>query len=318
LNCYPLQTGMSRSHPCVKVGISTNARDESNILEWIAFHLAVGFDHVIVVDHLSKTPIQQLIEHSALQDRVTVVRCDNEERGVKLRIIKHICVPAMQKQGIEWMIHLDADEYVNLCGRHKYIQNFLSTFEKDVHQILVNWMLFGSGFHKTQPEGLVIENFTLCSGVADPHVKSFFRVNSFLDINNPHFVVLKPGLKSVTVFNQPLKKTYNAFQDHTDVHYSDFPCLINHYYCQSYQAYISRKINLPRDDDGDMRMQMSEHKVHFGNFTDLTPWNFSVPFLKMFPGAAKSTNNRSWPILKLQYSEKTREIMLCMKEKTVR
>lgn len=41
------------------VYLFTNARDEPNIAEWIAHHLLLDFDKVIVFDHLSVNPIAE-------------------------------------------------------------------------------------------------------------------------------------------------------------------------------------------------------------------------------------------------------------------
>ena len=37
--------------------LCTNVKDEKNILEWIIYHLLIGFDKIFIIDHMSKNPI---------------------------------------------------------------------------------------------------------------------------------------------------------------------------------------------------------------------------------------------------------------------
>ena len=48
------------------VYVFTNARDEPNIAEWVAHHLLLGFDKIIIFDHLSVIPISTTIGNNFL------------------------------------------------------------------------------------------------------------------------------------------------------------------------------------------------------------------------------------------------------------
>ena len=60
------------------VVLFTNARDEPNIAEWIAHHLLLGFDKIIVFDHLSKVPISNKL-NTNFDNKVTVIRKTNNQ-----------------------------------------------------------------------------------------------------------------------------------------------------------------------------------------------------------------------------------------------
>ena len=60
-NLLPLLNTSSRRTDNASVILFTNARDEPNISEWIAHHLLLGFDKVIVFDHLSSIPISSSV-----------------------------------------------------------------------------------------------------------------------------------------------------------------------------------------------------------------------------------------------------------------
>jgi hypothetical protein len=359
----------SWSCPDQTVVLSTNVRDETNLPEWIAYHLVVGFSHIFVVDHLSQTPVRTLLQNAfapevaeQILSRVTVHRFTQEtSSGMKFRILQNLCHPFYKKLNADWAIHLDADEYWNpmnldggpgsgplvlpsfsglsgeggeerpqqpgtssprslLLSREQMnpgaVQRFLARFHKDrrlrdpeepadglvdggpvggglvggglVGQIGVNWLLFGSSYFDKQPPGLVLQNFTASSDVADLHVKSFVRPEAIRGQVSPHFAELHPGYRTVDVFGRPIEpsssqKSSNiairfvgyAFQDNRHIPVSEFPCLINHYYCQSYEKYVERKLKKRRDDTGTFRKPVPAKRLHAGSFYDLQNEKFS-------------------------------------------
>lgn len=430
-----LQARLNRSPPR-KVFLSTNVRDEKDLPEWIAFHLAVGFDHILIVDHLSQTPVQDLLRneviHSQFQctclqtfdfekdetagplnhsdaidaealtgrrpkrigpveedrretlnghdlepgldprwkGKVTIVRYEAEAQHLmKHMILQSICIPFMQRSKADWAIHLDADEFFNPCLPDRTVHQFLAAFGPEVHQVAVNWMLFGSSYHDVQPEGLIIENFCRCTGTSDRHVKSFYRPEQVQEPGGPHFVVLrsqdgtcgndeskagstggqtattkkeeaneKEIWRSIDAFGKPMEKG-SSFQDNAELPLDTFPALINHYYCQSYERYIQRKVHLRRDDTGQKRTQVNREILHSGTFLNLqgnvtgceehqisaketehwkelqdSPSPLSplpkrgIP--KLICGTPWNANGYRWEFLKLHFGARVRRIML--------
>jgi hypothetical protein len=52
-----------------KAGIVAVAKDEHPyLLEWLAFHFAIGFDHIWVYDNESAPPLSRLISHRATRE----------------------------------------------------------------------------------------------------------------------------------------------------------------------------------------------------------------------------------------------------------
>lgn len=307
--------GTEKPVTCERVVLSTNVRDETNLPEWIAYHLAVGFSHIFVVDHLSKIPVDVSLKNAfspkvskQILNRVTVHRFKQESfPGMKSFILEKLCHPFYKKSQADWGIHLDADEYWNpvifsrggdflaplsddersLPGEKEpgAVQQFLQRFREDeqfkrVGQIGVNWLLFGSSYFDKQPPGLVLQKFTLSSAEADWHVKSFVRPHAVRSQKSPHFTELQPGFETVDVFGRPIAAGANgrvppcpfsryAFQDNRHIPLAEFPCLIHHYYCQSYEKYIERKLKKRRDDTGAFRKPVPPQKFHTGSFHDL-------------------------------------------------
>ena len=93
-----------------KVILFTNARDEKNIKEWAAHHLLLGFDLIYIFDHKSQVPIGP--QFANFDNRVFVERCEMNS-PIKLPLMMR-AAKAAQLLGADWMIYLDADEFIML------------------------------------------------------------------------------------------------------------------------------------------------------------------------------------------------------------
>ena len=76
-NLLPLLNTSCRRTDCSSVILFTNARDEPNIAEWIAHHLLLGFDKIVVFDHLSKIPIHTIYRHLDAYMLINIVKTRN-------------------------------------------------------------------------------------------------------------------------------------------------------------------------------------------------------------------------------------------------
>lgn len=239
-NLQPIILTSSRRCDHNSVILFTNARDEPNIAEWVAHHLLLGFDKIVVFDHLSKTPIQLTI-YSNFNNRLLVIPVSNSG-NVKQQLMQ-TALNMADNQGYSWMIYLDADEFICL-NKFSNIKHMLSHF-KQADSIGINWLMFGNNGHKSQPKGLLTENFTRSEMRLDKHVKCFVRPYVAARVTNPHYYVVANknrcysanGTKmSNGAFNiQPLPFT-NAF------------AYIAHYYIQSEEEHMRRKSRVM--DDG--------------------------------------------------------------------
>ena len=151
------------------VVLVTNARDETHLYQWIAHHLLIGFAHILVFDDLSREPEASLAKLPAsLRARVTILlRCPRVP-WPKKTVLQQDGVNAAAILGAGWAMHLDADEYLTLRGGHGYGQQgasapdtpsastaggsplaaWLATLPADTSQVLLNWLMYGSGFRE--------------------------------------------------------------------------------------------------------------------------------------------------------------------------
>jgi len=243
------------------IWLSTNMRDETNVLEWIAYHLIIGFDRILIIDHASKIPIQSQVSKYKFRDRVKVIRLGvNYHAGnFKKYILNNLVAPFMKSRPkVEWFIHLDGDEYINLNGNFNSVRRFLNRYPR-AQQVALNWVCFGSNYFDKHPKGRVIKNFTRCS-VRCPkmEVKCFVRPKKILNLPQVHYwTVNNPKLAFDANGRQwapcPFNKNSQGTKD---------AAYINHYVYQSYERYLARKGNRKNDCGNICKNKMNRVELH--------------------------------------------------------
>lgn len=241
-----------------KVILFTNARDEKNIKEWVSHHLLIGFDVIYIFDHKSVTPLKN--EFQNFRKNVIVERIE-WGNPVKIPLMNRAANIA-KRLGFDWMLYLDADEFL-VINQYIGVKHLLYNYNF-AHSLGVNWLMFGSNYHKKDPVGLLIENYTKSVPTIDQHVKTFVRPEYITSISNPHFYhVLFPS----HVFSLNLKNTSNSPFNVWDIDYKDAPAFIAHYVYQSEESYINRKIKLPLDSHNSFRV-IDQHIHDHYNIVD--------------------------------------------------
>lgn len=251
----------------MKVGLFTNVRDEKHIREWAIHHLLLGVHCIIIFDHKSKTPIRDDLEK--IDKRIRVINASNIHNNVKMRLMNVATIIAKKKQ-LDWMIYLDADEFIILNPPYAYIPQLLHANGPYAHSLAINWVMFGSNFLKNDPDGLVLENYTRCDETLNAHVKSFVRPREIIKATNPHYYNIKNKNKYYTLNRTILRPEY-CFND-CKLHYTAVPAYIAHYVNQSEETYMNRK-SLPRDDTGTDRHLVTFSELHkeYNNSINLYP-----------------------------------------------
>lgn len=274
-NLIPVLKTSDRRKDNSSVILFTNARDEPNIAEWVAHHILLGFDKVVVFDHLSKIPITNMIATN-FNNKLQIISVEGSG-NIKIDLMKR-AVDIASKQNYSWMLYLDSDEFLYLKTAN--VKNYLGVFS-EADAIGINWLLFGTSGFKTQPKGLLTENFAMSQLMLNPHVKSFVRPHIVVNICNPHFYVISDSDRYYS--GNGCKMKLGPF--FTDVRpYTKSSAYIAHYYAQSEEEYFRRKGR--QMDDG------TQHKF---------------PVLE---DIHKQNNNVVNPQIKRKYSQKTKELLL--------
>jgi hypothetical protein len=240
---------------CKKVCLFTNARDEKHIREWAAHHLLIGFDEIVIFDHKSKIPLTKVFEN--FDKRVKIINVSYLGSMVKTTLMNKASDIANLK-GMDWMIYLDADEFI-ILNKFKGVKQLLSVYNH-ADSLAINWLLFGSNNLKNDPDGLILENYTSSDLFLNDHVKSFVRPSKIIRPGNPHFYFIKDSNRYFGINNKRIITLHHS--NIYNVEYHKTPIYIAHYVNQSEETFTKRKLLLPRDDNGEHRQLNNIEEIH--------------------------------------------------------
>lgn len=229
---------------CKKVCLFANARDEKNIKEWAAHHLLLGFSQIIIFDHKSQIPLKQVFQN--FDKRVEIIDVSHISNPIKIKLM-NVSSKIARILEMDWMIYLDADEFLILNKKYVGVKHLLSEFNH-ADALSINWLMFGSNFLEKEPDGLIIDNYTRSNLYVNNHVKTFARPNRIVNAINPHFYIMKYPNRIFGINNKLIVENYH--KNDIQLKFNHIQTFIAHYVNQSEETFIKRKINLPCDDTG--------------------------------------------------------------------
>lgn len=163
-------------------GVFTCARNEGIwLLEWIAYHKAIGFDRIFVASNDCTDGSDLLLDRLAERGEVIHIRHDvpaglsPQESGTRAALAH----PDMQ--GVDWLLHVDCDEFLNITTGSGQIDDLLSLLSP-ADCIIISWRMFGANGRRLWPGGLVLEQCLHTEARIRPHralQKSLFRPHRF-------------------------------------------------------------------------------------------------------------------------------------------
>jgi hypothetical protein len=262
-----------------KVGLFCNARDEKNIKEWAAHHLLIGFDNIIIFDHKSIVPLNNIFVR--FDKRVSIIRIDLDKPNIK-QYLMNLAPTIAKKINLDWFVYLDADEFLILSNKFRGVKHFLNTYSYG-DSIGVNWLMFGSNYLVEDPSGTIIESYTRSRPNLDRHVKSFVRPQEIVNSDNPHYYHMRNKARMIGLGFNALKSP-QCFSEFNIPFYKS-TAYIAHYVFQSEETYLKRKVNLV-GDDGIQRINMGKDiHNHYNDIENLQPQKYITQikeFLKYY------------------------------------
>ena len=214
------------------------ARDEDRyIVQWVAYYLSLGFDHIYLYDNMSITPIESLLSKRIQGRRVTVIRWPSIPGGdAQLRAYEHF----LHTYGgtTEWAAVFDLDEFLNLKVDNN-IHGFLARFPTAAG-VAVNWRMFGSSGETIYQKIPMIERFTRAATIdfeANGLVKTIYRP-ALIETIHHHSAVYK----SDAVVVSPDGRTLDASPFAPKVADGFAVAQINHYFTKSSAEWVVKNI----------------------------------------------------------------------------
>ena len=160
--------------------------EQDDIGEWIAYHLAIGFDSILLFDNASDDATSRIVDAYARKYDVRRIFWNDTSRYYQVNAYN--AALKMLRHEHDWLCFIDADEFLVL-KHHVSIREFVGDFSGSAG-IAVNWALFGSSGLHERPNGLVIENFLHRSDASfapNRHVKCLVQPRRTRYCVNAHF-----------------------------------------------------------------------------------------------------------------------------------
>jgi len=128
------------------------------LLEWLAFHRAVGVRDFVIYEDGSRDGSPALLRRLAAADVLRWV--DWHGRALHPQIDAYNEALLFGRIATDWAAFIDLDEFLVPKGGRSLPQ-LLSALPAEATAILANWVVFGSGGHAAYAPGLVTDRFRL-------------------------------------------------------------------------------------------------------------------------------------------------------------
>ena len=139
----------------------TSVRDEgAYLIEWLAHHRAVGFDHFVVFSNDCSDPTTEILDHCAGQGWLTHVPNPGpyHEQGIQFTALNRAAKMDVVKKA-DWICTFDVDEFINIHTGNGTLDALFSALP-EAGAITLTWRLFGSGDQTHYEDRPVTETFT--------------------------------------------------------------------------------------------------------------------------------------------------------------
>jgi hypothetical protein len=258
--------GNINTNHALRLLLSCNMKDEKNVEEWLRYHFAIGFAQILLFDDYSNASLQHLEKDFP---NLIVVR----QHSLKHEYMS-CAVQYAERNQFNYMIHLDADEYLYVRGNLSLSDTILTAFPKNVSAIYLHWVFFGSCALERNPGKTILNVFTKSQSIANPHVKALVQPHLVDEPVNPHTFAFKVSAnlpkRAISNSQGQLIEDEGAIQQIYESDFSKHLLYIAHYHDQSWEDHLVRHVQRYRDDTGQHREYSQEFRQEFDRrFNDI-------------------------------------------------
>lgn len=157
--------------------ILATMRDEAPfLLEWVAYHRAIGFDRIVVYSNDCTDGTDQMLD--TLHDAGIVEHMPHKP-SARTPVARVVAADAMRRSHFDlgdWVIWLDADEFLNIHLGDGRVSDLVDAMG-EATGICMSWRLFGDSGQSGIANGLISADFTQCAKPGDgwASVKTLFK-----------------------------------------------------------------------------------------------------------------------------------------------
>lgn len=208
------------------------AKDEGPYFkEWIEWHLSQGVDHFYIYDNESSDGTREILQPYIDSGVVEYKYWPGHRRQLAAYddCLDHYRLAS------RWIAFIDLDEFI-VPIKDASIPAFLKRFEAFA-AVEINWLVYGSGGHKTKSPGTMMERFrfhSLPGHRLNRHVKSIVNPREVFTMIGCHEAAKISG-SIADSHGQPVTKNFREREPQQDI------IRINHYAVRSYEEFLEKQ-----------------------------------------------------------------------------
>ena len=208
------------------------AKDEGPYFkEWIEWHLSQGVDHFYIYDNESSDGTREILQPYIDSGVVEYKYWPGHRRQLAAYddCLEHYRLAS------RWIAFIDLDEFI-VPVKDTSIPAFLKRFEAFA-AVEINWLVYGSGGHKTKSPGTMMERFrfhSLPDHRLNRHVKSIVNPREVFTMIGCHEAAKISG-SIADSHGQPVTKNFREREPQQDI------IRINHYAVRSYEEFLEKQ-----------------------------------------------------------------------------
>lgn len=146
------------------------------ILEWVAYHKAIGVDHFLIFTNDCTDGTDEILQRLMALGHVTHVSNDGWKGKSPQQAALNKALKMEVVQRAEWLIHIDVDEYINIRTGNGTLADLYAGMGKATN-LAMTWRMFGNAGQDEIGTASVIDRFTGCAPayVPKPHTMWGFK-----------------------------------------------------------------------------------------------------------------------------------------------
>ena len=219
------------------------------ILEWVAHHLALGFDHIVALTNDCTDTTNEILKRLEEMGHVTFEPNHQGRGGIHrtaLRIARRLDVV----NNADWLYVTDADEFLNIhVDDHSVEALIAASGGEEVDVIMIPWRIFSYNKRKTLEDAPVTRQFTDAEpafehgGAGRRFVKSIFRNKDVYQRIGLHNPLVREEHQNELMWALPggVQTSHAPLGNHVPPPFGHDFAQINHYAVRSAQAYLLKK-----------------------------------------------------------------------------
>ncbi|MBT4568206.1 MAG: glycosyltransferase family 2 protein [Marinovum sp.] len=226
--------------------ISTMKDEGPYILEWLAYHRAIGFTDFLIYTNDCSDGTDLLLDRLQHNGIVTHVRNKVLKRGPHKSALKYAQAHEAYKS-TDWVYVCDVDEFLNIKIGNGHIEDLIERFP-DADAIPIAWRLFSNNSHLAQFPGMCTDVFTDAQpqtakeGDKGRFVKSLFKPSSHIERFGLHAPVYKKPHADRVNWGSIWQENDPESPPDRPLNYFGYEVVqINHYAVRSIDAFLLKR-----------------------------------------------------------------------------